>query len=369
MILKRLSILNYKNIAQAEVSFSEKINCLFGNNGMGKTNILDAIYYLSFCKSHIHTPDGQIIKAGEEMCVLQGLYDYDGRSEELFCAIRGKQRKQFKRNKKEYEKLSEHIGLLPLVMVSPADTELIQGGSEERRRFLDLIISQQDATYLHALIQYNKALMQRNVMLKEQNHDYSLFEALELQLVRFASYIHTCRKATVEALTPLFNQFHQHICQSSELVGMTYSSQLNDSTPLEELLIKNRERDMILGYTSVGIHKDDLEMTLGESLIRRIGSQGQRKTFLVALKLAQFSLLATQGNTKPILLLDDIFDKLDAQRVAQIIQLVSRDDFGQIFITDTNRQYLDDIIKSINHDYALFEVINGEIQSIERKSL
>ena len=369
MILEKLSIVNYKNIAQAEVVFSEKINCLLGNNGMGKTNILDSIYYLSFCKSHVHTPDTQVIRFGEDMCVLQGFYDFEGRTEELFCAIRNRQRKQFKRNKKEYDKLSEHIGLLPLVMISPADSDLIQGGSEERRRFLDLIISQQDKNYLYALIQYNKALAQRNALLKEQSHDYSLFEALDIQLVRFGEYLFKKRTLLVEGLVPLFNRYHQQICESSEKVGLNYTSHLQKDS-LYECLQTNRERDMILGYTSCGIHKDDLEMTLGDALIRRIGSQGQRKTFLIALKLAQFSLLSREeGVTTPLLLLDDIFDKLDARRVAQIIQLVSKENFGQIFITDTNRQYLDEIIRKINHDYALFEVEDGVVTLKERASV
>lgn len=365
MILERLSILNYKNIAQADVSFSRKINCLFGNNGMGKTNFLDAVYYLSFCKSHISTPDSQIIRNGEEMCVLQGYYDYNGWTEDIFCAIRNKQKKQFKRNKKEYDKLSAHIGLLPLVIISPADTDLIQGGSEERRRFIDMIISQQNSNYLHALIQYNKALLQRNSLLKEQSNDFSLFEALEIQMVRYGELIHSYRKQMVDALMPIFDDYHKKICSSHDTVGLVYTSQL-ESAAFDDELRKNRMRDMVLGYTSTGIHKDDIIMSLGNSLIRRVGSQGQRKTYLIALKLAQFSILSGEGKTTPLLLLDDIFDKLDTHRVSQIIEIVSSEHFGQIFITDTNRQYLDDIIKNINHDYALFEVDGGMIREMER---
>ena len=364
MVLKQLSILNYKNIVQAEVDFSPKINCFFGKNGMGKTNFMDAIYYLSFCKSHINTPDSMIIRNNQDMCVLQGIYDYDGRTEELFCGIRHKQRKQFKRNKKEYGKLSEHIGLLPLVMISPADTELIQGGSEERRRFMDLIISQQDKNYLHALIQYNKALLQRNTLLKEQSRDTSLFEALEMQLAMYGEQIFRKRKILVEKLVPLFNQFHQQICCSAESVNLHYISQLEE-TPLEEKLRNTRERDWVIGYTTSGIHKDELEMKLDDALIRRVGSQGQQKTYLIALKLAQYSLLAQQGTTAPLLLLDDIFDKLDAERVAQIIRLVSDEQFGQIFITDTNRKYLDKILETMNHDFALFEVEQGCIKPLK----
>ncbi|MDH6303966.1 DNA replication and repair protein RecF [Parabacteroides sp. PF5-5] len=365
MILNKLSVLNYKNIQQAEIAFSHKMNCFFGNNGMGKTNLLDAIYYLSFCKSHINTPDNQIIYTTEDMCVIQGEYDYEGREEEIFCAIRRRQRKQFKRNKKEYDKLSEHIGLLPLVMVSPADSNLIQGGSDERRRFLDLIISQHDSQYLHALIQYNKALTQRNILLKNQSKDNSLYEVLEMQLDMYGKSIYEKRLLLAEELTPIFNNYYQIICQSSEEVGLRYISPLEKAS-LQEMLAQNRERDSILGYTSVGIHKDELEMTLSHSLIRRVGSQGQNKTYLIALKLAQFAFLLQKGQTTPMLLLDDIFDKLDANRVEQIIQLVSGNTFGQIFITDTNRKYLDEILSAMKHDYALFQVEQGQVQAMEK---
>lgn len=331
---------------------------------MGKTNLLDAIHYLSFCKSHINTPDTQIINNAQDMCVLQGNYDYEGREEELFCAIRRRQRKQFKRNKKEYEKLSEHIGLLPLVMVSPADAELIQGGSEERRRFLDVIISQQDKQYLHALIQYNKALQQRNSLLKDQCTDTSLYEVLEMQLDRYGQTVYEKRRSLVADFTPIFNEYYQTICHSAEQVGLNYVSGL-DKGSLADMLAVNRERDRILGYTSSGVHKDELEMTLNGYLIRRVGSQGQNKTYLIALKLAQYAFLMERGQTTPVLLLDDIFDKLDADRVEQIIQLVSGDNFGQIFITDTNRKYLDEILQKMNHDYALFKVEQGEVQPME----
>jgi len=366
MILNKLSILNYKNILQAEVGFSSKMNCFFGNNGMGKTNLLDVIYYLSFSKSHLHTPDSQIVHNGDEICVIQGEYLFDERTEEIFCAIRPRQRKQFKRNKKEYDKLSEHIGLLPLVMVSPADISLIQGGSDERRRFLDLILSQHDKHYLHALIQYNKALVQRNILLKNQPADLSLFEVLEMQMDMYGRQVYEKRKQLVEEFIPIFNTYYQTICNSAETIGLSYISHLAEEN-LASLLSRNREREHILGYTSTGIHKDELEMTLGHSLIRRIGSQGQNKTYLIALKLAQYAFLAEKGTATPILLLDDIFDKLDADRVEQIIKLVCGNDFGQIFITDTNRKYLDEILAATHHDYALFKVEQGEVQSLTKE--
>lgn len=366
MILNKLSVLNYKNILQAEIRFSPKMNCFFGNNGMGKTNLLDAIYYLSFSKSHVHSPDSQIIHNGEDTCVVQGEYVVAERTEEIFCAMRRRQRKQFKRNKKEYDKLSDHIGLLPLVMISPADSILIQGGSDERRRFLDLIISQHDKQYLHALIQYNKALQQRNILLKNQSFDNSLFEVLEMQMDMYGVQIYEKRKQLVEDFIPLFNTYYQTICRSGEEVSLRYISRLeNDS--LADLLVVDRERDRILGYSSVGIHKDELEMTLGENLIRRVGSQGQNKTYLIALKLAQFALLAEKGTVTPLLLLDDIFDKLDAERVEEIIKLVCGDVFGQIFITDTNRKYLDEILAAMDHDYTLFKVEQGEVQPLKEE--
>jgi DNA replication and repair protein RecF len=335
---------------------------------MGKTNLLDAIYYLSFCKSHIHTPDSRLIRKDADLCVLQGIYDYDGKEEDVFCAIRQNQRKQFKRNKKEYDRLSEHIGLLPLVMVSPADSELIRGGSDERRRFIDMIISQHDKQYLHSLIQYNKALMQRNVLLRDHRNEASLYEVYEMQMATYGMQIYEKRRTFIDRLTPVFNAYHHLICSSEETVGLSYVSRLPDHD-LMKLLRESRSKDQLLGYSSAGIHKDDIEMTLDGELMRRIGSQGQNKTCLIALKLAQFSYMSsTIGVTKPILLLDDIFDKLDAERVEKIIALVSGDRFGQIFITDTNRKYLDRILEAIGTDYSLFKVEQGDVHLMENKT-
>ena len=249
-------------------------------------------------------------------------------------------------------------------MVSPADSELIQGGSEERRRFLDVIISQQDKSYLHALIQYNKALLQRNSLLKDQCTDVSLYEVLEMQLDMYGQMVYEKRQMLVNDFTPIFNEYYQTICRSTEQVGLRYISQLEKEN-LSNMLAANRERDRILGYTSTGIHKDELEMTLNDYLIRRVGSQGQNKTYLIALKLAQYIFLSRKRLARPILLLDDIFDKLDADRVEQIVKLVSGDQFGQIFITDTNRKYLDAILQSIDHGFALFRVEQGEVQPME----
>ena len=367
MIINRLSVFNYKNIGQVEIECSPKTNCFFGNNGMGKTNLLDAIHYLSFCKSHTHTIDSQIIRKGEDLCVVQGFYDIEDKQEEIFCAIRRGQSKQFKRNKKEYGKLSEHIGLLPLVMVSPSDSDLIRGGSDERRRFMDMIISQHDKQYLNSLIQYNRALMQRNSLLRKHCMDKSLYEALEIQMDGYGTQIHEKRKILIDEMLGVFDEYYKFICGSRETVGLKYVSQLEEGS-IEKSLNALRDKDMAVGYTTFGTHKDDIEMTLDGNLMRRVGSQGQNKTFLVALKLAQFSFVSQKSNRKPTLLLDDIFDKFDADRVERIILLVSGNRFGQIFITDTNRKYLDQILEAIGQDYSLFKVEQGEVQLLENKT-
>ncbi len=328
---------------------------------MGKTNLLDAIYYLSFCKSFSNTLDNQNIRHNEDFFMIQGFYNRENKEEEIYCGMKRRQKKQFKRNKKEYERLSEHIGLLPLVMISPEDAVLISGGSEERRKFVDLVISQSDKLYLEALIRYNKALVQRNSMLKnnQPDNDISLMEILEEQLSRAADYIHQRRMQFISEFTPIFQEYYNFICEGNEKVQLKYESHLKEGN-LAEQLMQNRERDKILGYTTRGTHKDDLNMILGDFPLKRVGSQGQNKTYLIALKLSQFKFLRKSSQSTPILLLDDIFDKIDANRVEQIIKLVSGDTFGQIFITDTNRKYLDEIIAKVHSNYHLYQVNQGE---------
>lgn len=361
MILERLSILNYKNIEQAELNLSPKINCFLGSNGMGKTNLLDVIYYLSFCKSHNNPIDSQNIRHDADFAVIQGWYKLDEKLDEFFCSLRRKQKKQFKRNKKEYERLSDHIGLLPLVMVSPSDTELINGGSEERRKFMDLFLSQFDKEYLYSLIRYNKALQQRNALLKtDGNIDDTLLDLWDDQLIGEGKIIYTKRKDFIDKFIPTFQKFYDFICSSNEKVELKYESHFEDSD-FSQLLKQRRQRDKAIGYTTVGIHKDDLDMRMDTYSMKRVGSQGQNKTYVVALKLAQFDFLRKATNTTPVLLLDDIFDKLDSLRVEQIITLVLHKDFGQIFITDTNREHLDDILSRTNSNYHLYEVAKGEV--------
>jgi len=332
---------------------------------MGKTNLLDALYYLSFTKNYTNLPDSQLILHEQEFCILQGFY-LDGQTpEEIYCGIKRKHRKTFKRNKKEYERMSEHIGLIPIVMVSPADSVLIQAGSDERRKFVDMVISQYDKEYLRLLIHYNKVLQQRNSLLRENTAilDNSLFDILDEQLAADGIIIYRKRCEFVKDFLPVFRDYYRQICQDGEQIDLQYETKFHN-TDFMQVLVYSRERDKILGFTSVGVHKDDFLFLLDEYLIRKIGSQGQNKTYLLALKLAQFNYLVQKGSSEPILLLDDIFDKLDARRVERIIALVALPEFGQIFITDTNRKYLDEILAGMNHDYKLFHVENGKISEI-----
>lgn len=363
MWLKRISILNYKNLEQVDLAFSRKMNCIIGRNGMGKTNLMDAVYYLSFCKSATNPIDSQNICHDQDFSVVQGFYETDdGDPEEVYCGLKRRQKKQFKRNKKEYTRLSDHIGLIPLVMVSPADSLLIAGGSEERRRFMDVVISQFDREYLDALIRYNKALLQRNTLLKaEVEPEEELMAVWEEAMAASGEVVYRKRREFIDEFIPVFQSYYSYISQGREQVSLAYESHAAEGNLLE-LLAASRQRDRIMGYSLKGVHKDDLIMQLGDFPIKREGSQGQNKTYLIALKLAQFEFLKRTGShTTPIVLLDDIFDKLDASRVEQIVKLVAGDSFGQIFITDTNRDHLDKILKKIEGDYKLFEVDNGMV--------
>lgn len=368
MILKSISILNYKNIAEANMLFSPKINCFTGNNGMGKTNILDAIYYLSFCKSSMtQGGDAAVVNHDAEMMMLQGQYLRRGDVENISIGIQRGRRKAVKRNGKEYQRLSQHIGLLPIVMVSPLDWELIRGAGEERRRLMDQIISQSDREYLDALIRYAKAVENRNALIKRGFRDPILLETVEEQMCVAATFIHSVRRRWIEEFSPIFLRYYQDIAQSAEVVSVKYRSHLNEA-PMRDLLAANRERDMVVGYTTHGVHRDDIELMLGDYPMRKTGSQGQCKTYTIALRLAQFDFLKQMSGITPILLLDDIFDKLDARRVENIINVVSDGGdfgFGQIFITDTNRTHLDEIIRSVGSDYRIFDVESGVCRDVE----
>ena len=359
MILEKLSLINYKNIASASLELSPKINCFIGHNGAGKTNVLDAIYYLSFCHSANNPVDSQVIRHGEEFLMIEGMY---APKLTITCGLKRGQKKHFKKDKKEYKRLSEHIGLIPVVTVSPSDTLLIEGGSEERRRLMDLVISQYDRSYIEALNRYNKALQQRNTMLKaEEEPDAEVMSLWEEQMASTGEEIYRKRDSFVREMVPVFQHYYERISGNKEQVSLNYVSHCQRG-PLLEVIQRDRLKDRAVGYSLHGIHRDDLEFTLAGHQMKREGSQGQNKTFVVSLKLAQFEFLKrTNTQTTPLLLLDDIFDKLDAQRVEQIVNLVAGDDFGQIFITDTNRDHLDQILSASSHDYKIFYVEDGEI--------
>lgn len=364
MILQKLSILNYKNIKAAELELSPGLNCLVGPNGAGKTNAIDAVHYLSFCRSALCAVDSQVMRHGEDFFMIEGRYQTDGGEPlTVYCGMKRGTKKHFKRDGKEYRRLSEHIGLVPLVSVSPADSLLIDGGSEERRRLMDIVISQYDRAYLDALARYSKALAQRNAMLRaEAEPDPELLGILEEQMAAEGEAIFARREAFVAELVPAFQHYYSVISSGRESVGIAYESHCRRG-PLLDVIRRDRAKDRAVGYSLHGIHRDDLAFTLGGHPMKREGSQGQGKTFVVALKLAQFGFLGrTASHTTPLLLLDDVFDKLDAARVERIVALVSGHGFGQIFMTDTNREHLDGILRLSSHDYKIFRVSDGEIK-------
>jgi DNA replication and repair protein RecF len=355
MVLTKLAVLNYKNIAEASLDFCAGINCFIGNNGVGKTNVLDAIYYLSFCKSHTNAIDSQNIKHDEGFLMLQGNYKNQEQEEEIYVGLKRGQKKLFKRNKNAYDRMSDHIGLVPLVLVSPNDAILIDGGSDERRKFIDGVLSQYDKKYLDNLLRYNYLLLQRNALLKSSTVEETMYEVCEMQMAHLAQYIYAQRNQFIAQFLPVFQQYYAAIADASEEVRISYKSHLEEGD-LTNQLKQSRTKDAILGFTTKGIHKDELELYLGDYFVKRVGSQGQNKTFLVALKLAQFEFLKQVHACNPILLLDDIFDKLDANRVSKIIQMVSGDNFGQIFITDTNREHLVGILHQLPQENRVFLV-------------
>ena len=365
MTLEQLTILNYKNIAEAQLQFSPKVNCLIGNNGMGKTNVLDAIYYLSYCKSFTSNNEhSAAINHDANFLMLQGRYSRKGSTEEISLSVQRGKRKTVKRNGKDYKRLSEHVGLHPLVMISPLDWDLIRGGGDERRRLMDQIISQGNRKYLDALIRYNKALEQRNSMIKNDYRDPLLYESVESVMDSTAATLHESRKQWLEEFTPIFMRYYSAISGDAEQVRLSYKSHLTELS-MQQLLNANRDRDMIMGYTTRGVHRDDIDLWLGDHSMRKTGSQGQCKTYTIALRMAQFEFLKKYTGTTPILLLDDIFDKLDERRVVSIINVVSNSqDFGQIFITDTNRTHLDEIVSMMSGDYSMMIVENGAINPI-----
>ena len=367
MYLRNLSLVNFKNYAELEIGFSSGINCFTGNNGVGKTNLLDAIYYLSFCKSYFTSTDALNIKHGSPLFVIQGEYLFNGLTESIYCGYEEGKKKKFKRNKKEYEKLADHIGLIPLVMVTPSDINLIQGGSEERRKFIDGIISQFDREYLYDLQRYNRALAQRNYLLRESAKsgflDDDVLDLYSDQMIETGHRIYSKRITFIQEIIPVFQKYFSFISNGHEEVKLDYASLLRE-TDFGKLLEVHREKDKIARYSTVGIHKDDLELLLGDYPMRKLGSQGQQKTYLVALKLAQFEYMNRVCGIKPILLLDDVFDKLDSSRVERIISLVAHNGFGQIFITDTNSLRIKEILSQLSGEYFHYHVTDSALTRI-----
>lgn len=372
MYLKKLSILSFKNYSEAELEFSSHVNCLTGYNGEGKTNILDAIHYLSFCKSFFNPIDSQNILHEAPFFLIQGLFDVNGTEEDVYCGLKRNQKKQFKRNKKEYQRLADHIGLFPLVMISPADSELITEGSESRRKFIDSVIAQFDRDYLENLIQYNKVLSQRNALLKQIGEsgkfDRDSLEIWDIQLIEHGKKVFEKRKQFITDFISIFQKYYELISGGREQVGLKYISHLNEGN-FTDVLARALNRDRAMEYTTVGIHKDDLEFTINEYPLKKYASQGQQKSFLIALKLAQFDFIKNIKEVTPILLLDDIYDKLDDLRVKQLMELVSSDNFGQLFITDTHLNRLANLFKANNTDIKVFKINNGNATEIINEEL
>ena len=359
MFLKKLSLINYKNFSSASFDFDSKINCLVGNNGIGKTNVLDAIYTLSFGKSYFNPVASQNIKHGEDFYVIDGTFEKQEREELIICSLKKGQKKVIKRNAKVYERLSDHIGLLPLVIISPADRNLILEGSETRRKFVDSVISQSDKLYLSTLIRYNKVITQRNSLLKYFALN-AVFEQETLniyneELQQLGAHIYQKREGFITEFLPIFKQRYAQISMDKEQVDIVYQSHLHDGD-LKSLLAENIQKDRMLQYTSKGTHKDDFIFKISGYPIKKFGSQGQQKSFLIALKLAQFDFIKKIAAVPPMLLLDDVFDKLDELRVAQIIKMVNEEGFGQLFLSDTHPERTETIVKKIHQSYQIFKL-------------
>ena len=370
MWLQKVSLLNFKNYEEAELSFSPSVNAFAGNNGAGKTNLLDAIHYLSLCKSYFNPIDSQQIRQGADFFMIQGVFNRQDTEEVVSCSLKRTQKKQFKRNKKEYQRLADHIGLLPLVMISPYDVSIIIEGSEERRRFIDNVISQTDTTYLDELIVYNKNLANRNALLRSISqtgrYDEQLLEIYNDQLVASGNIIYAKRGLFMESFLPVFASHYKYLTDNAEQVELIYDSQLAKEN-FSDLLRKSVERDRVLERTTTGIHKDDLLCSIHGMPLKKFGTQGQQKSLLIALKLAQYTYLNEKKAFKPLLLLDDIFDKLDEQRITKLMTMVSHDDFGQIFITDTSSERVKRIFSEIGVGLSIFEIENGAIRQDGQK--
>lgn len=363
--LKRIVVQNFRNIALAELDFSPKINCISGNNGEGKTNLLDAIWYLSMTKSAFSSSDRYNYRFGTNSFALSGTYAMENGTESVFSVqVSDGEEKVLKRDGKPYKKVSAHIGVLPIVMVSPYDSALVSDSGEERRRFVNSVLSQMSAEYLHGMQQYNRLLQQRNKVLKEPSPDAGLLDVFDSRMEVFASSIYSGRKIFVERLAPVVGRYYSMISGGKEQVTLRYVSDL-DKGGLGALLSGCRERDLALKFTSAGIQRDDIMFMIGGQPIRRCGSQGQQKSFLVALKFAQYEIMKESAGFPPMLLLDDVFDKLDMERISNLLAMVAGQDFGQIFITDSNKVRMRGIVEKITSGSSYFEASGGNFTKIE----
>ena len=358
-VLEKIVISDFRNIEIQELEFSPNVNCISGNNGEGKTNLLDAIYYLSMTKSAFASSDRYVFRHGAEEFALAGAYVMEnGLKSRFSLKMTSKGEKKVRRDDKPYQKISEHIGVLPVVMVSPADVSMVSESGDERRRFVNAVLSQMSQEYMSAMQQYNRLLMQRNKMLKDMIPDRCLLEVIDLKMSSLAVPIFEARKKFVEDLKPVVAEFYHSVSGGSEQVDITYESALYDA-PLDSLLAASFEKDRILKHTTEGVHRDDFIFTMNGQPIRRYGSQGQQKSFLVSLKFAQYEIMKTNYGFAPILLLDDVFDKLDMGRISNLLQMVASKDFGQIFITDSNKVRMSGIVDGLTKDRAYFETVSG----------
>jgi len=370
MYLQKLSVNGFKNYNEAELIFSDKINCFVGNNGVGKTNLLDAIYYLSFCKSYFNSVDSQNINHDNEFFAVHGIYNnQENTADKVSCIQKRNHKKVFKLNGDIYSRLADHIGTIPLVMISPYDRDLINDGSELRRKYIDGVISQFDKAYLNDLLSYNKTLQQRNSLLKQMFEsgvsDIATLEVWNDKLILHGDRIYEKRKSFLNDFNPLFEEYYAKLVGAKESVEIIYESQLHESG-FKELLHNSVNKDRVVRYTSRGIHKDDLIFRINDYPVKKYGSQGQQKSFVIAIKLAQFEFTRRIKEFKPILLFDDIFDKLDDDRVMQIIHLVSENNFGQVFITDTQQQRIEKIFNTVSIDHHIFSVEDGVATIVEK---
>lgn len=363
-VLEKIVISDFRNIELQELEFSPNVNCISGNNGEGKTNLLDAIYYLSMTKSAFSTSDKFNFRHGTDEFSIAGTYRMEnGLSSRFALKMTSKGEKKVRRDDKAYPRVSEHVGVLPIVMISPSDISMVSESGEERRRFVNAVLSQMDREYMSALQQYNRLLMQRNKMLKEMEPDRSLLEVIDMRMAVLAEPVYKARKRFVEDLKPVVSEYYKAVSGGSEQVCIEYESELSKAG-LDQILAASFEKDRILKYTSCGIQRDDFVFTMNGHPIRRFGSQGQQKSFLVSLKFAQYEIMKKNYGFAPVLLLDDVFDKLDMGRISNLLQMVTGNDFGQIFITDSNKVRMAGIVDALTQDRAYFETTAGTFTRI-----